>query len=102
MVALSSFGFGGSNMHMVLEGDGSRGRVIAAANTEVAPVASGSLGDSTELVDLPAAGSATPLAARTADGLAYLARTVAEVCFPIHGYPSGHCLDKGKGCAIRQ
>ena len=102
MVALSSFGFGGSNMHMVLEGDASRGRITAAADTRVASVASRSLGDSAELVDLPAPASATPLAARTAEGLAYLARTVAEVCFPMHGCLSRVTLDKGKDCVEGQ
>lgn len=102
MVALSSFGFGGSNMHMVMEGDGSRGRVIAAADTKVAPVAPGSLGDSAELVDNPVAITATPLAARTAEGLAYLARTVAEVRSPVYCRSLGCWSSKATRCAEGQ
>ena len=63
LMALSSFGFGGANMHLVMDGH------KAGQRLQLVTVDSGDAKRDTTI----------PLAARTADGLAYLARIVIEV-----------------------
>lgn len=72
LVALSSFGFGGANMHMVMQSySGDRMQLLSS--------------DSSSEDSLPLDSGPTdniiPLASRTADGLAYLAKIVNEVSF---------------------
>lgn len=70
-MALSCFGFGGANFHMVVKGD-------AAQRVQLLQSDSGSSDGS--IAEEPApTDSIVPLAARTADGLAYLAKVITEV-----------------------
>ena len=62
LIALSSFGFGGANMHLVMDGH------RAGQRLQVVTVDSGDTKRDNTI----------PLAARTADGLAYLARIIIE------------------------
>ena len=63
LMALSSFDFGGANLHLVMDGH------KAGQRLQLVTVDSGDAKRDTTI----------PLAARTADGLAYLARIVIEV-----------------------
>lgn len=66
LIALSSFGFGGANMHLVMEGKGgSRIKMLRDSQD-------GSSED--EQIQ-----GVIPLAARTADGLVYLAKIIKKV-----------------------
>lgn len=70
LVALSSFGFGGANMHMVMQAySGDRMQLLSSDSSSE---------DSAPIENVPN-DNITPLAARTADGLAYLAKVVNEV-----------------------
>ena len=71
LLALSSFGFGGANMHMVMEGRG--GSRINLVQTDSSSSSSDSASED-GAVDV-----VTPLAARTSEGLAYLAKIINEV-----------------------
>ena len=75
-MALSSFGFGGANMHMVFSGRG--GQRINLLQSD----SSSSDGSVSEDA---AADVVTPLAARTSEGLAYLGKIVNEVSRPAFG-----------------
>lgn len=84
-MALSSFGFGGANMHMVFSGRG--GQRINLLQSD------GSSGDGS-VSEEAATEIVTPLAARTSEGLAYLAKIVNEVlnadCIQIVHSFTGH------------
>lgn len=70
LMALSCFGFGGANFHMVLKGDsGSRMQLLQSDSSSNGSTAG----------DASASDNIVPLAARTADGLTYLAKVVKEV-----------------------
>ena len=70
LVALSSFGFGGANMHMVMQSySGDRMQLLSADTSS-----------DDDSVEQPAQiDNIVPLASRTAEGLAYLAKVVGEV-----------------------
>ena len=72
-MALSSFGFGGANMHMVFSGRGGQRINLLQSDS--------SSSDGSVSEDAPA-DVVTPLAARTSEGLAYLAKIVNEVSRP--------------------
>ena len=69
-MALSSFGFGGANMHMVFSGRGGQRINLLQSDS--------SSSDGSVSEDAPA-DIVTPLAARTSAGLAYLAKIINEV-----------------------
>ena len=70
-VALSSFGFSGSNVHMVMEAPSKRRQaLLQAAGPAAATVVEGAG---------PWKDGITPLAARTPEGLALLAKAILEV-----------------------
>lgn len=76
LMALSNFGFGGANFHMVL-----RGQAAERAQLLLSDSSSSSGGSSN---GEPTIGdNIVPLAARTAHGLAYLAKIINQVnCIP--------------------
>ena len=88
LMAVSSFGFGGANFHMVLEGRGAQRVQIQQAENSLHANASD---DEDDASAKSAVSCAVPLAARTAEGLGYLARVVNKVLldsFPICSYGS--------------
>ena len=70
LVALSCFGFGGANMHMVMEG---------RATERVQLLQTDSSSDSSIAEEPALSDNIIPLAARTSEGLAYLAKVINEV-----------------------
>ena len=70
-VALSSFGFSGSNVHMVMEAPSKRRQALLQATTQAAATAVEGAGTWKDGI--------TPLAARTPEGLALLAKAILEV-----------------------
>lgn len=74
--AISSFGFGGANMHLVMKGRG--GERIQLQTVVGGP--SDSTDEDEDFSPEPGVdASITPLAARTPEGLVYLAKIVSEV-----------------------
>ena len=73
LVAMSSFGFGGANMHLIMQG-GARLRTLLqqAHNASSSDVSS----ESDE--DTRGSGNIIPLAARSAEGLVYLAGVIMK------------------------
>ena len=84
LIALSSFGFGGANMHMVLQG--SPGQRLALLDQGNADKAESDDEDDVTGSKKPV-GAAIPLAARTAQGLVYLAQVVKKVLLPVRPAP---------------
>lgn len=76
-LAVSSFGFGGANFHMVLEGKG--GQRIQIQQAEDSNLAASD--DEEEIGGKSTNDSVIPLASRTAEGLVYLAKVINKVCF---------------------
>ena len=71
LMALSCFGFGGANFHMVVKGDAAQRVQLLQSD--------GSSSDGSIPEEPAPTDSIVPLAARTAEGLAYLAKVVTEV-----------------------
>ena len=78
LIALSSFGFGGSNMHMVMQGQKRDVPVSKNGLKQITDLNTHSV----EQPDSAATAVVTPLAARTAEGLSYLASVIREVRLP--------------------
>ena len=102
LIALSSFGFGGANMHMVLQG--SPGQRLALLDQGDANKAESDDEDDATGSKKPV-GVAIPLAARTAQGLVYLAQVVKKVLRPVRPAPrlpglrkSPQLQFRSKGC----
>ena len=70
IIALSSFGFGGSNVHFLLHG--------AARQRQVLPLADSSNSDNSSAAEFQS-DNIIPLAARTPEGLADLAKAIGDV-----------------------
>ena len=76
LLAVSSFGFGGANFHMVLEGRGAQRVKIQQAEDSLKANASD---DEDDVSARSAVSFIVPLAARTAEGLVYLAKVINKV-----------------------